>query len=367
MNKQYEDIFFDELKNYFYENIERSYGSIKKYTTFNNFAKYYSNRPISTIKCLIPDCSEPPIYSHSISKNAILKNISVNGLVYTPKAKNDLFVMEQIGIEKQASVFPCLCNYHDSKYFTELDNTESKNYSEKFFEQLILRTIMREYCALARNLEMAEKWLVEIELGFEAVKSKVIGDFNNLLNSDKFKVKDWSDSRFSICQDKKWVEDKINHDKSRIKVLSDFYFKQQPNCVIWEILDFPLPVAFSGLTKFHSNGTEIILLINCLPYKDHTLFVIANSNQDAPCIKQELLYKYDLEDINSILELIEVLAVYGTDNIFFNINYWNSLDPRISNKYLQEFSNFKDNDPRKTIDFPFLVEINKNTKHGNFI
>lgn len=352
--EEYFSFLFENLSNHFYVNIETTYSGIRAHSTFKNYGKFYSKRPKSISECQIPDCVELPIFSHSISKNAVLKNIASNGLVYTPAIKNDTIVMDSVGIEKQASVFPCLCNFHDSKFFSELDKTGRNDYSMKFFEQLIHRTIFREFYVLERNIEMAKIILTEIDTGFQNIKRNTINQINDLLGSERIKVKDWSDNRFSLSENKKQIEDQINIDKSCLQILSDFYSIQKPDLVSSAILDSTLPVAFSGLTKFYLNGTQINLVINCLPYKDHTVFSIANTAKDDEFIKSELLFKYDLENKDSLLKLIEVLAVYGTDNIFFDMNYWDSINSEISKKYIQEFSNFEETDPRNGIDFSFL-------------
>jgi hypothetical protein len=352
--EEYTDFFFSNLSNHFYKNIENTYQNLKTTKTFDNYRKYFSKRPKTIKKCQIQDCNELPIYSHSISKKAILENISSKGLVYSLIVKKDRVVMGTVGIEKQASVFPCFCNTHDSRHFSELDKTQGQDYSEKFFQQLIDRTILREFYVLQRNLEMAEIVIKEIDSGFDNIKNETINQFNDQLNSGRIVVKDWSDSRFSLSENKKEIQDQIIYDKSCLQKLSDFYLIQKPNRVTSAILDSNLPVAFSGLTKFYLDNSEINIVINCLPYKDHTILSLVNTEKDDEIIKTELLSKYDLDDINSLLKLIEVLAVYGTDNIFFDINYWDSLDDNICQKYIQEFSNFEGTDPRNGIDFSFL-------------
>ena len=355
MNKEeYVDLLFENLSNHFYENIETAYKRVKTYSTFKHYGNYYSKRPKLVGNCQMSGCLEQPIYSHSISKRAVLENIASNGFVYTPVIKKETIVMDSVGIEKQASVFPCLCNFHDTKFFSELDKTEGRDYSEKFFEQLIHRTIFREFYVLERNIEMANIVLSEIDKSFNEIKSNTIDNFNKAFGSERFTVKDWKDSRFSLPENRKEIEDQINFDKACLYRLSNFYSIQKPNRITVAILDSTLPVAFSGLTKFYLNKRQINMVINCLPYKDHTVFAIANSSEDDKYVKQELLSKYDLDNMDSLLKLIEVLAVYGTDNVFFDISYWDCLDIDITNKYIQEFSNFEGTDPRNQIDFSFL-------------
>lgn len=348
------ELLLEKISNHFYENIETTYKGAKTHSTFKHYGKYYSKRPKLVGNCQIEGCLEQPIYSHSISKKAVLENIALNGFVYTPTIKKETIIMNSVGIEKQASVFPCLCNFHDTKFFSELDKTEECDFSEKFFEQLIHRTIFREFYVLERNIEMANIVLSEIDKSFNEIKSNTIDKFNKLFGTERFSVKDWKDSRFSLTDNKKEIQVQINFDKACLYKLSNFYAIQKPNRITFDIVESTLPVAFSGLTKFYLNERQINIVINCLPYNDHTVIVIANSEEDDEYVKQELLSKYDLDNMDSLLKFIEVLSVYGTDNVFFDISYWDCLDNNITDKYIQEFSNFEGTDPRKQIDFSFL-------------
>lgn len=287
--------------------------------------------------------------------NQLYENIASDGLVYMPTIKNGNIIMDSVGIENQASVFPCFCNYHDTKFFSLLDKTEKSDYSMDFFEQLIHRTIFREFYIIERNIEMANIVLNDIETGFQNMKSTTISHFNDIIDLvEKIKIKDWKDSRFSYSENKKQIEEQIIFDKSCYNRLMDFYSNQKPDRVTVAIIDSTLPVAFSGLAKFYINKRQFNIVINCLPYKNHTVFSVANSAKDDAYIKSEIFSKYDLENNDSLLKLIETLAVNGTDNVFFDKKYWDNIDNTISQRYIEEFSNFENTDPRNKIGFSFL-------------
>ncbi|PHR85795.1 MAG: hypothetical protein COA80_20230, partial [Leeuwenhoekiella sp.] len=321
---------------------------------FNNYSKYYSKRPDSISTCFADDCEAQTIYSHSISKNAVLKNISTNGLVCSPLIKNQEICMREIGIESQASVFPAFCNPHDTALFSELDKPNTSDFSRAFFEQLILRTISREIYTHRRNLKMTENVINQANSEFENAKIELFSDFNNILRNTKINIKEWNDSR---CLHNKYLADlneKLENDKVRLKSLLDFYIGEKPETVRYLKIHKSLPVAFSGLTNFYENGSEIQMIINCLPYKDLTILAIANSSENDNIIQNQIFSKYDLSNENSVLKLVETLAVNGTDNIFFDIKYWKSLPTEISKKYLADFSNFNADNPRKNLKYSFL-------------
>lgn len=321
---------------------------------FNNYSKYYSKRSESISTCIADDCGAQTIYSHSISKNAVLKNISTNGLVCGPLIKNKNICMCEIGIERQASVFPAFCNPHDTTLFSELDEPNMSDFSRSFFEQLILRTISREIYTHRRNLKMTETVINQANLEFVNAKTELISDFNNTLSNTNIKIKDWNDSRFLHNKYLADLNEKLENDKVRLKSLLNFYIEEKPETVRCLKIYKSLPVAFSGLTNFYKNGSEIRMIINCLPYKDWTILAIANTSKNDDVIQNQFFSKYDLSNENSILKLIETLAVNGTDNIFFDIKYWKSLSSEISKKYLEDFSNFNAIDPRKNLKYSFL-------------
>jgi len=56
-----------------------------------------------------------------------------------------------------------------------------------------------------------------------------------------------------------------------------------------------------------------------------------------------------------LLRLIETLAVRGTRNLFFNIDYWNSLETHIQNMFLCDFINIEKSCINEAIDYSFLT------------
>ncbi|MDO6802153.1 hypothetical protein Q4595_06805 [Wenyingzhuangia sp. 1_MG-2023] len=116
-------------------------------------------------------------------------------------------------------------------------------------------------------------------------------------------------------------------------------------------LNYTLPIAFSGLCNFDEFGTK--LLINCLPYKDKTIISVFYTKVDS--LKIETFFsKYNMESEVDVLRLVEILAVRGTDNIFFNIDYWNNLDIEISKRILSDFIDVKNCYLLNNIDYSFL-------------
>lgn len=345
---------FKKLFDYLQINIENNFNALNKTNKFTNFGSFYKNRSKAIHKCYAINCNRSATYSHSISINAVLRNIASDNLVYTPRPKKNEIIFESVGIKNQASVFPGFCNSHDTIYFSELDKTEIKEYSIKFFEQLINRTFYREIFCKQRDINFFEIMLKDVENGFQKVKDDYINFYNSTLDNSKYRLANFQDSRFSINENIDFIKDRLIQDKYRFNYLNHYYFNITPKNITYMIINKTLPVAFSGFTNFTSNKHEVTLIINCLTYKYHTLFAIANTCQDDEIIKNELLVNYDLNDIYSILKLIEVLSVRGTDNIFFDIEYWDKLDKSLQKMFIKDFSDISSSDPRNVIDYSFL-------------
>ena len=345
---------FEKLANHFYTNIESKYEKLGKDVLFSNYGNYYKKRSQVIRKCYEAGCNKPPIFSHSISKNAVLKNIALNGLVYTPSVTVDGIIMDTVGIETQASVFPGFCETHDENLFSELDRTNNIEYTTTYFDQLTYRTIMREIYCLERNIRFSEILMKDLKKGFQDTKKDVIDLHNNSIFSLKYNIIDWKDSRYSINDQIELIKTIQDKDTNILAALIDFYQNQGPYLITFSKINYTLPVAISGFTNFISNKKKIHLIINCLPYKNHTLFSFVTTTKDSDLIKKELLSDYDLSDSDSLLKLIEVFSVKSTDNIFFDIKYWDKLNKSIVNKFIQDFSDFESSDPRDGIDYSFL-------------
>ncbi|EWH10106.1 hypothetical protein KLA_16947 [Cellulophaga geojensis KL-A] len=352
-NPEEEDLFFKILEAEISKKVEKSNNKKTTKNIFDNYSKFFAKRPKISLNCKAKDCELSAIQSHSISKNAVLNNISIKGKVYTPLVEKSTIKMGKVGVESQASVFPFLCNLHDTKYFSELDKLNLDFYSNVFFEQLISRTLSKEIYNRERNLSITEEVLSKLNLDFEQTKQSFIENFNKKGILSSAKVTDIKDSRFSYLKYKKELEEKLKSDQWKLAKTVNYY-KSNPNIIKFFQIEKTLPVAFSGITNFYENNLEVHLIINCLPYKNETLLILAYNEKDEPIIEKELFSKYDLENNDSLLNFIEVISVNGTDNIFFDIKYWDNLPEETQKKYIKDFSNFTETDPRNELTYSFL-------------
>jgi hypothetical protein len=352
-SEENEDLFFKIIETEISKKIEKVNSNRTTKNIFDKYSKFFNKRPKTKLNCKAKDCEELAIQSHSISKNAILNNISKKGKVYTPLIEKNIIKMGEIGIESQASVFPFLCNQHDTEYFSELDKINLEYYSESFFEQLISRTLGKEIYNRERNLLITKEVLTQLNLDFEKIKEETINDFNKKSLFSSAQITDITDSRYSYLELKTQLETKLTKEQSNLSKIMNYY-ETKPNIIKSFQVEKTLPVAFSGITNFYKNNIEITLIINCLTYNNETLFVVAYNEKDESVLEKELFSKYDLENHISLLTLIEVISVNGTDNIFFDIDYWDNLPKETQEKYISDFSNIAETDPRKDLTYSFL-------------
>ena len=91
-----EDLFFKILEAKISKKVERSNNNKRIKNIFDNYSKFFSKRPKISLPCKAKDCELSVIQSHSISKKAVLKNISINGKVYTPLVEKSSIKMGKV-------------------------------------------------------------------------------------------------------------------------------------------------------------------------------------------------------------------------------------------------------------------------------
>lgn len=344
------NFFFFELFQHFQKNIETDFNKKKNNIVFNEYRKNYKYRPKKSDKCLHLGCNNIPIYSHSISELAVLKNIATNdGFVYAI-TNNKNKIMKKIGIHKQASVFPGFCEEHDRTLFKRIDNPKNKIFDKEFYSQLMLRTISREIYVRNRKIYYKDKLINKLKEEHNCSVKKFFEEFNKTLNTNRLSFENIESNSFDIHFAVNKLTKEIEKAKFFLKKLDSDFLLNTPfgqGMVVKQTL----PIAFSGLCNFDNLGS--FLLINCLPYKELTTISLFYSKKDKNKI-EKYLSKYDLEDENSVLKLIEKLAVRGTDNIFFNVEYWDTLNKTIANKFLFDFMDIDCSNIQNEIDYSFL-------------
>lgn len=342
--------FFSELLLHFQENIEAEFNKRRIHVVNKEYGKNYKYRPEISDICLFKDCNNDPIYSHSISELAVLRNIaSVDNFVYaiTNNTENNI---RKIGIHKQASVFPGFCEEHDQILFNRLDNPKNKSFDFEFYSQLMSRTISREKYVRNREIYYKEKLIIKLKEEHDTSIKVFLNEFNKTLNNSRLSFVNHESNSYDIHFIVKKLIKEIEEAKLILKKLdSDFLINTPAGKGM--VVKSTLPIAFSGLCNFDNLNTY--LLINCLPYKDLTTISLFYPETDTEKVEKYLL-NYDLENENSILKLAEKLAVRGTDNIFFNIEYWDNLDKQIREKLLKDFMDIENSNIHNDIDYSFL-------------
>ena len=120
--------------------------------------------------CLAPDttsCSGNIISAHTLSAQAMLRPISRNGLVYTPRvdfyatSEDEIISIKEVGI-RDTSTFNGFCAYHDKKLFTEIEDIpfvcSQKQIFTHAFRAVAKETFLKRAQAdTAPNAEMIKK------------------------------------------------------------------------------------------------------------------------------------------------------------------------------------------------------------------
>ena len=351
--------FFFTRTEHFLKNIENDFNRKRQGITHKLIGKVSKRHPKKQHRCLCKGCKRTPIYSHSISEKSVLANIAYNGFVYMPSI--DKGIMTRISIS-EASVFPGFCYHHDNDLFQKLDDVNNIDFDNDFFTQLETRTLSYEISQIKRKIISLEDLLENLSLQYETSTSSFFQQFNNEFYSKTVSYTGFSCSESSINKIKPTILEKIENEKGCLLFLNQEFLNNDNVIGQGVVIEEIMPIAFSGLCSIQLEDHVASILINCLPYKTQTIVSLLFSERDADSI-QSFLSAFDLTDENSLLRLIETLAVRGTRNLFFNIDYWNSLETHIQNMFLCDFKNIEKSCINEAIDYSFLT-CNWNNKES---
>lgn len=128
--------------------------------------------------CYCPGCKQPPIQSHSISKERVLNTISEKGQVLMLD-KFSLLANElvEVGVG-QASTVKCFCSEHDQKIFAPIDN---KDYTAGDKEQEFLfafRAAARELLVKEAAVQVCNHWKKLDYYGNDAAVTAILDEIN---------------------------------------------------------------------------------------------------------------------------------------------------------------------------------------------
>jgi len=353
--EEYTQWFFSTIHEHILKNIEYDFNHKRQEITYKLKGKVSKGHQKKQHCCLCKDCNEAPIYSHSISKKSVLTSIAKDGFLYVPSidTDKDKCFMTKIGIS-DASVFPGFCFQHDNDLFPKLDNVDNKDFDNDFLSQLGIRTLSYEISHIKRTISSLEDLLNNLSLGYEASTSSFLQKFNNEFYSKKVSYTGFRCSESSINKIKPTILERIENAKGYFLFLNQEFLNNGNVIGQGVAIEEIIPIAFSGLCSIQLENHVASILINCLPYKTRTIVSLHFSERDADSI-QSFLSAFDLTDENSLLRLIETLAVRGTRNLFFNIDYWNSLETHIQNMFLCDFKNIEKSCINEAIDYTFLT------------
>jgi len=344
---EFSSFFYHTLFEHFYKNIEEDFKKSGKEVSFKLIGKNFKKRPQKKHTCLFNNCNSQAIYCHSISEQAVLRNIAQNSFLFKPSISK--IEMEKIGIS-EASVFPGFCNSHDTELFLKLDDPDNKNFDNDFFSQLSLRTVTKGIYRKEREIFCCEQLIEKLNKEYCKSSDTFFQAFNTTHKS-RFLFESFKCSEFSINEVNVELRKSIEKSKTILQLLQKDFLSE--NLGLGIIVNETIPVAFSGTCILKTNEYDVILLVNCLPYKKQTIVSINYAEYNSVAVNTFLENDWP-DNSDSLLRLLELLAVRSTDNLFFNIDYWESLSKEIQKKFLYDFIDLKNSCLDVGIDYSYL-------------
>lgn len=309
----------------------------------NNISKWpqFYNAFKKTGECHFSGCNKQTIKcSHSITKRNCLKLISdqKNHVIYP---RYDYFkkkvAFEKIGIN-EASVFPGFCREHENS-FKDFESGESINESSLILFQSY-RAVCREIFYYQNLIETSTNILVDYQ---KYLNSEALSRYKIEVN--KFGIKELNKNRkFEVTGSRiqQITKSNIYHQsyisrlqklkKSMDETITDAKHKKGVQYK-GEKYKINIPLALSGCAQVPLNKDEYFLLnFNVIPRNGEMYVFLTsyNSNQD---FFNAIVNEY-FGDYFQILNLIESLMIYGTDNWYISPSYWNNIPDEIKDKIL---------------------------------
>lgn len=304
-------------------------------------------------KCIIPDCDNRCVSSHTIPESAVLKRIAHQKEVLYPKidAKLDLYQCKLINIGK-ASAFPGFCTEH-----------------ENLFSGFEIDGNFEDPSIALQNLRIVYRYIFE--------QTSLIKVFKRRLVSYKKEITDYQQERFT--QAKKFLkkgirlinidDDITKHLNTQIRKLehtvaainnedlvpltNTLTGKDFSISLLSVELDCEVPICLAGKSEFKVNGIKYTVHLSIFPAPGKTFcfFSMPNSHElNFRCLLKK--YENDLD----FLKFIESWMVHGTDFWYINPIEWASYSTEKQDKIL---TLLKDTDhfPDEELDFTIFDNL----------
>lgn len=308
---------------------------------FEEQARMY-NKSKKKQKCMCPNChNESIIKSHTIPRKMSLDIIADNKKIITPffieryPISNQFIGVKEMGIG-ETSTFPGFCKAHEMIFQSyEKKGTISKE--EDVIKQLY-RNIAYNYFWFKERIELSE----HIEDRYRKVRNQAAYNYLKELeptNALKKVILEGND---------KYIEKLIYHRTE----LNDFCTKlEKYRMSLWKIIngndaditvnsvviDMVFPVCICGCTEIVLDNQEYLCSVDVVSNKNNTLITIGVCGD----ISSELSNAVDtrLNHPLAILNFIEAVMIYGTDNWYLNPKVWNALSNQRKERLLSEMQN----------------------------
>ncbi len=310
-------------------------------------------------KCIYNNCKNHSVKrSHTIQKSSSLRIIAEEGSVLTPEYILGGAILKEKGFS-QASTFPGYCNKHE-RLFEEFENAKKITDSKHYVLQ-IYRSLCRELVRLRHEIYFLEKMIRHHEFERNSYIIKKIATATDIV---------FEQSAIKVKKDKviHVLTDKLTSKKEQFKTLETYHLPEVHAAVedplsnnitaVTIEIDTMVPVCLSGLYSFgvEEKGVKktVVSIVNVLPYKNSTFIVMHGRNEDENAIMSYLAH---YNDSMSLLNMIEVWMVYGTDHWFLKPSVWATIPDERRKKILSTIDSDDDE-----LEFPHSIFDDIRTK-----
>jgi hypothetical protein len=305
--------------------------------------------------CVFRGCTKLSVpRSHTIQRSGPLFAISEEGHVLAPRFdhKTEKLSMARVGLN-EASTFPGFCEQHEG-IFAEFERAHDFS-DPRHFQLQIYRTICRELVIKRAMLVSLEKMkanylifrqnklfsMIEAKLGSSFMKKQNLRlqsiKFNNIDIREAVLDKEITKAKTDIDAFESQFYEAISQDieENSFSRLTALVFD----------LDVQIPVSLAGRGNFfikkNDTMTNVNVVLNVLPYEDHTYTIIASPSNHDKMVQayQDAYSKHALV----FLTMIESWMVHGSDHWFIKPSVWNHIAKSKQRQILDDIFDFQYN------------------------
>ncbi|SFW69480.1 hypothetical protein [Pseudomonas sp. NFACC04-2] len=304
-------------------------------------------------KCIIPDCTDRCVSSHTIPESAVLKRVAHANEVLYPEYNAQLKVYECKPINiKKASAFPGFCVQHESIFSGFEVNGDFEDPSIALQN---LRIVYRYLFGLSSLTKVFKRKLAAYKKEITDYKLQRFSEVKRLLKKGLTLINIEDEITLHLKSQIEKLENQYAyiHNEDLVPLVNTLSGEGSSISMIAVHLDCEVPMCLAGKSEFKSDDKKYTVHLSIFPRPGKTFCCFS-----LPKLHEEDFTKILIKHSTDIgfLNVIESWMVYGTDFWYINPTEWNSYSKEKQNKIMTLLKS-TDHFPDEELDFTIFDNL----------